>query len=88
MLKKIILALCIACAFSGLAAAQATNSTATGKPARDAKEVLRERLDEAHEMCNRYLYLFTRDTGTERHYRNYLWWLNRRGEIVKEMSGK
>jgi len=66
---------------SAALSAQSTNTSA------DPKAELRAKISHAHDMVLLYLYLYTRDTGTERHYKAYTYWLNQRQELVKQLSG-
>ncbi|HOG65465.1 MAG TPA: hypothetical protein PLD82_08525 [Spirochaetota bacterium] len=62
--------------------AQSTNSAAQ----KDAKAELQAKISRAHEMVTLYMYLYSRDTGTERHYRAYQYWFKQRQELVKQLA--
>lgn len=61
--------------------AQTTNTSP------DPQAALREKINYAHEMVKIYHYLFTRNSGTQRHYRAYTYWLKQRQDLVKQLSG-
>jgi len=55
---------------AGSLLAQSTNPAGQ----KDPKAELQAKISHAHEMVTLYLYLYTRDTGTDRHYRAYQYW--------------
>jgi hypothetical protein len=82
MFKLFLLSMSFVILTSSAMLAQSTNTAA----AKDPKAELREKINYAHEMTNMYLYMYSRDTGTDRHYRAYLYWLAQRQDLVKKLG--